>query len=567
MGKRERHQDRGLGLYVLGLVPYNGNTMKKSIRLIAEVLIALLVFASCDSRPGTIFSETEVLRYAVDYGIKQGIMELISESGGLRTYHTDGFTAPDGTYIKGTAVLESDGSFQSIILSEVSVFGRYGKYELKQGGGEAIAWLEEYEVVCSDPALDGFAYKDASDDDFTLVLHFSDGSTAEHDFWLERDEEGYLRGDAYFYFAGLDYNVHFPVGEFTHETRIERVEIRQVGQVENMDAYNPSIFEVWIMYDNAFEEILEGEGLVFLVDDDGIVNFGDDVYADVEGTRYYANIEIAPTPHTLMEAHIEQTKDFLEGDEFDASAFTVWGMYKDGTTESISTTVSINSFDGLVHQGSKVQATVYLNEDTTPTVIEAEIQCYEITRIYPTSIPLYLVYKDGPEPEYFSAGAIAVYEKEAKDLTRTLGKDDIWYDIAVDTSAINTTSGVPATITIYAGPESNPVSTSISTEAIRRGNSDGSLPKKILDMGLRQDRTVSDGDYLVANDFSVQVRYIDLSIVTMPASNIQEIVSIQIPSAGVNVGDRATVTTTLSSSNSLVTGTFTTTFLVAVLNN
>ena len=551
----------------MGLVPYNGDTMQKSIRLIAAVLIVLLVFASCDSRPSTIFSDTEVLRYAVDYGIKQGLMELISESGGLRTYHTDGFTAPDGTYAKGTAVLESDGSFRSITLSEIGVFGRYGKYELLQDGRESIAWLDEYEVACSNPALDGFPYRDATDDDFTLVLHFSDGSTAEHDFWLERDEEGYLRGDAYFYFAGLDYNVHFPVGEFTHETRIERVEIRQVGQIENMEPFDPSIFEVWIMYDNAFEEIREGEGLVFLADDDGIVSYGDDVYADVDGTRYYANIDIAPTPHTLIEAYIEQTKDFLEGDEFDPAAFTVLGMYKDGTTEPISTTVSIDSIDGLVHQGSKVQATVYIGEEATPTVVEKEIQCYTIERIYPTSIPLYLVYKDGPEPEYFSVGAIAVYEKEGKNFTRTLGKDDIWYDIAVDTSAINTTSGVPVTITIYAGPESNPVSTSISTEAIRRGNSDGSLPKKILNMELRQDSPVSDGDYLVANDFSVQVRYIDLCTATMPAENITTMVDIQLPSGGVHVGDGATVTTTLSSSGSLVTGTFVTTFPIAVLNN
>ena len=541
--------------------------MQKTIRIFAAVLIVLLVFASCESRVAKPFTETEVLQYAVDYGIKQGLMELVSESGGLRTYHTDGFTAPDGTYIKGSAVLEDDGSFRSITLSEVGVFGRYGKYELRQGGSESIAWLEEYEVVCSNPALDGFPYRDASDDDFTLVLHFSDGTTVEHDFWLERDEEGCLRGDAYYYFAGLDYNVHFPVGEFTHETKVERVEIRQVGQVENMEPFDPSIFEVWIRYDNAFEEIREGEGLVFLADDDGIVSYGDDVYADVDGTRYYANIDIAPTPHTLIEAYIEQTEDFLEGDEFDASAFTVWGMYKDGTTEPISTTVSINSFDGLVHQGSKVQTTVYIGEEATPTVIEKEVLCYEITRIYPTSIPLYLVYKDGSEPEYFSVGAIAVYEKEGKDFTRTLGKDDVWYDIKVDTSAINTTSGVPATITIYAGPESNPVSTSISTEAIRRGNSDGSLPKKILDMGLRQDRTVSDGDYLVANDFSVQVRYIDLSIVTMPAENIPTMVDIQFPSGGVHVGDNATVTTTLSSSGSLVAGIFTTTFPIAVLNN
>ena len=495
-------------------------------------------------------------------------MNLISESGGLRTYHTDGFTAPDGTYAKGTAVLEDDGSFRSIALSEIGVFGRYGKYELRQDGGEGIAWLEEYEIVCSDPALDGFAYKDASNDDFTLVLHFSDGTTAEHDFWLERDDEnGYLTGNAFFYFAEIYSNAQFIVGEFTHATRIESVEIRQVGQVENMEPFDPSIFEVWIRYDNAFEEIREGEGLVFLADDDGIVSYGDDVYADVDGTRYYANIDIAPTSHTLMEAYIEQTKDFLEGDEFDPAAFTVLGMYKDGTTEPISTTVSIDSIDGLVHQGSKVQATVYIGEKATPTVVEMEVQCYEITRIYPTSIPLYLVYKDSSEPEYFSAGAIAVYKKEGKDLTRTLGRDDVWYDIAVDTSAINTASGVPATITIYAGPESNPVSTSISTEAIRRGNSDGSLPKKILNMELRQDSPVSDGDYLVANDFFVQVRYIDLSTATMPADYLTETVAIQLPSGSVHVGDRATVTTTLSSSGSLVTGTFVTTFPIAMLNN
>ena len=542
-------------------------TMKKSVRLVVSVLIALLVFASCESRPGTIFSETEVLRYAVDYGIKQGLMELISESGGLMTYHTDGFTAPDGTYVKGTAVLESDGSFRSITLPEVGVFGRYGKYELLQNGNESIAWLDEYEVVCSNPALDGFPYRDATDDDFTLILHFSDGTTAEHDFWLERDEEGYLIGSAYFYFAGLDYNVHFPVGEFSHETRIDRVEIRQVGQIENMEPFDPSIFEVWIIYDNAFEEIREGEGLVFLSDDDGIVSYGDDVYADVDGIRYYAYIDIAQTPHTLMEAYIEQTKDFLEGDEFDASAFSVLGMYKDGTTEPVSTMVSIDSIDGLVHQGSKVQTTVYIGEEATLTVVEKEIQCFAIERIYPTSIPLYLVYKDGSEPENFFAGAIAVYEKEGKDFTRTLGKDDVWYDIAVDTLAINTSSGVPATITIHAGPETNPVSTSISTEAIRRGDSYGSLPKKILNMELRQDRTVSDGDFLGTNDFSVQVRYIDLSTVTMSAENIPSMVDIQLPSAGVHVGDRATVTTTLGSSNTLVAGTFTTTFPIAVLNN
>lgn len=535
--------------------------------MIVSVLIVLLVFASCDSRPITIFSETEVLRYAVDYGIKQGLMDLISESGGLRTYHTDGFTAPDGTYVKGTAVLESDGSFRSITLPEVGVFGRYGKYELLQNGNESIAWLDEYEVVCSNPALDGFPYRDASDDDFSLVLHFSDGSTAEHDFWLERDEEGYLIGSAYFYFAEIYFNAQFIVGEFTHETKVERVEIRQVGQIENMEPFDPSIFEVWVMYENGFEEIREGEGLVFLANDDCIVSYGDDVYADVEGTRYYANIDIAPTPHTLIEAYIEQTEDFLEGDEFDPTAFEVYGVFKDGSIERMYLIVSCDSSDGLVRQGSKVQTTVRLNEDTTPTVIEAEIKCFAIERIYPTSIPLYLVYKDGSEPEYFSVGAIAVYEKEGKDLTRTLGMNDIWYDIAVDAGAINTTSGVPATINIYAGPENNPVSTSITTEAIRRGDSDGSLPKKILNMELCQDSPVSDGDYLVANDFSVQVRYIDLSTATLPADYLHEIVAIQLPSGGVNVGNRATVTTTLTSSNLLVTGTFTTSFPIAVLNS
>ena len=106
--------------------------MQKSVRIIATVLIILLVFVSCENSSGNHqYMEKEILQHAVDFGIKQGMMELASESGGLRTYCTDGFTASDGTYIKGTAVLERDGSFRAISLSEVCISGHFGKYELK----------------------------------------------------------------------------------------------------------------------------------------------------------------------------------------------------------------------------------------------------------------------------------------------------------------------------------------------------------------------------------------------------------------------------------------------------
>ncbi len=544
--------------------------MQKSVRIIATVLIILLVFVSCENSSGNHqYMEKEILQHAVDFGIKQGMMELASESGGLRTYCTDGFTASDGTYIKGTAMLESDGSFRAISLSEVCISGHFGKYELKLDGKENLAWLEEYEIICDNPALDGFPYMDAPDSDFSLVLHFSDGSTTEHDFRLERDDNGHLTANAYFYFAGMDHNVQFPVGEFSLDTKIQTVKIRQLEQIENMEAFTPEIFEVWIRYDNGYEHILKGEGLVFLMGDDDIINYGDNVYADVEGIRYFANIEVGPTPHILVDAYIEQNRDFLEGDEFDVSAFDIYGVYKDGSTEPISTKVSIiNSLDSLVHHGSKVQAVVYLNEEITPTVIEKEIQCYEIARIYPTNIPLYLAYKDGDKPEYFSVGAVAVYEKEGKELTRTLRGDEVWYDIQVDTSAINTTSGVPAILAIYAGPKSKPVSTCISTEAIRLGDYYGSLPKKMLNMELLQDRVARAGEYLDDNDFSVLARYDDLSTVIMLVEDISTIVDIQISGTdSVHVGDTATVTTTFSSSNSMMAGMFTTTFPIAVLNS
>ena len=87
-------------------------------------------------------------------------------------------------------------------------------------------------------------------------------------------------------------------------------------------------------------------------------------------------------------------------------------------------------------------------------------------------------------------------------------------------------------------------------------------------MELLQDRVARAGEYLDDNDFSVLVRYDDLSIVTMLVEDISTIVDIQISGTGsVRVGDTATVTTTLSSTNSMVAGMFTTTFPIAVLNS
>ena len=505
---------------------------------------------------------------AVEYGIEKGQMQITSETQNGKIYSSEGYYDLDGTFIKGSVVTSGNGSIRSIELSEVSVWGRTGKYYLNEDGSEGFADLIGWEMNCNNFAMDNLPYRDASDEDFSLVLTFTDGTESEHDFKLERDEEGHLIGTASFSFAGIEQYLQFDVGCFLTTTKVQTVEIRQTGTTENLEPFDPSIFTIWVSFDNGFVINIQGLGVVHLENDDGVVSYGDRVYADVYGDRYYLYVEIAQTPHILMDAYIEQTADFLEGDEFDPSAFTVYGIYKDGVSSPIDSEISIDSVDGRVHDGAIAKVMVLIGKDEVPTEISLPVKCYEIKRIYPMTIPLYLIYgEDGTEPEELSLSVIAVYGEDGNERYREIGMSNLDYEIDVDAESINTTEGVPATIIIHAGTEGNRENTSISTEAIKLQDYVGSYPRKILNMEIYTYNPVNAGDPFTDDNYSLLIRNIDLSTIQMNIGSLPEIVKLEAPSGIVQDGNTATVTVTLDASTSVTAGTFTTVFPIAVLEN
>ena len=529
------------------------------------ILIFLSALFSCTPSPPADPEIGRILRFAVSEGIQKGAFHRLAD-GGANEYECDGYKASDGlTYVVGTAVTDGSGEIESINLTEFRYQGSLGRYEYESNGSENTAYVTGEKVECINLALDGYPYIDATEDDFIGYIIFSDGKELEYPITLQYNDDGNFSGNIRFRFADRDLSTWVQTGSFDQNTKAESLEVFQKGLLIEGNAFDPSLFEVAILYSNGWVKTVNGEGYVRLEEEDGIVNRNDAVVAEAYGIKERYSPSIVPAEKYIRSAEIVQNRHYSEGYQFQPYDFTVYGTMNDGTRADLGLAVSFDSEGDTVVVGSTVSVTVPIGENRTPEKITYEIQCDGIARIYPYRIPSLIVYNDYGSEINSPGGVIAINITNGTESSENISKES-FTNVDVNYGYLNSQVAINATVRYGVSyPYNVPKEAEYRTNAIKIPSS--IQGNKIVSVDLIQNHVFAVGDAFDPSRYSCSLTFMDGSQLEVPYEKVSDYVWVYGPDTPLKIGDTATLTVKYSADTTVFNTTYSTEFPIAIINN
>lgn len=285
-------------------------------KIIIPLIVITLIFAvSCSgSSQGADSTVSSFLTSAMNEAVDKSSPSK-TNADGTRTYIITGFRAANGAVISGAITVDANGNIISATLEEFEAGGETGRYEAETDGNgnltSSVVTVAKIDILTADgePEVSTTTF---SANLFVVEVTYSDGKTralggegiviAEYDknsdgsyTWNGTVEASYGGKTVKKTFV-LNETIFIPIpptngpdNSITYKKPVY-LGIVQTTLAEDGESFNPSYFELEVVFEDGSSTILNSEEYVRLQESDGTMNKGDYVFARFD--NYYVKLKI-----------------------------------------------------------------------------------------------------------------------------------------------------------------------------------------------------------------------------------------------------------------------------------